>query len=130
MTPLVSPLVRFTLGVTILLGCGGRQADGSGDDNDQPTATPEWSPCAMKDEVESCAELCAVHDMECVENGCPAVLEYCDPEPCDMATQALALNAEALCADPSVGGFVASTCEAPIDWLFSNTLRCCCADAN
>jgi hypothetical protein len=68
--------------------------------------------------------------MECVENGCPAELEFCDPEPCSMATQVLALNAEALCADASLGVFVATTCEAPIDWLFSNTLRCCCADPN
>lgn len=54
--------------------------------------------------------------------------DFCDPEPCDMATQALALDAEALCADASVGRFVATTCDAPIDWLFSNTLRCCCAE--
>jgi hypothetical protein len=111
-----------------LLGCGARQATDEGDADGPVESMPEWSPCAMKDEVESCAELCAAHDMVCVENGCAADVETCEPEPCDMATQVLALNAEALCADPSGGGFVATTCEAPIDWLLSNTLRCCCAD--
>ena len=115
--------------VTVLTGCGARQAsDGEDEGAELIDSNPEWSPCAMKGEVESCAELCAAHGTECVENGCPAELASCDPEPCEMATQVLALNAEALCASPSGGGFVATTCDAPIEWLFSNTLRCCCAE--
>ncbi|WP_181197999.1 hypothetical protein [Enhygromyxa salina] len=109
----------------LLASCGARQAN---DGDDIADGMPEWSPCAMKDEVQTCAELCATQGMQCVANGCPAEPEFCDPEPCDMATQVLALDAEAVCADPSSGAFVATTCEAPIDWLFSNTVRCCCAE--
>lgn len=116
-------------GATLLLACaltacGSRQAGG---DDEAPLGTPEWSPCAG-DEVQDCAEACAEAGMTCVENGCAAEPEFCDPEPCDMATQALALDPEPFCSDASVGTFVATTCDAPIDWLFSNTVRCCCAE--
>jgi hypothetical protein len=114
--------------LTVLLpACGARQAS---DGEDGPAGVPEWSPCVSKGdpETETCATVCAAMGTECVANGCDAVAEYCDPEPCDMATQALALDAEALCADASAGRFVASTCDEPIHWLFSNTLRCCCAE--
>jgi hypothetical protein len=110
--------------LVFLTGCNDRQAS---DGDDDSSAMPEWSACAMKDEVQTCAELCGSQGTECVPNGCAADPEFCDPEPCDMATQVLALDAEAICADPSVGGFVATTCDAPVDWLFSNTVRCCCA---
>ena len=113
----------FMLIITIGAGCGDRKVG----DADASTAAPEWSSCAMKDEVQSCDELCQAEGTTCVANGCSAEPEFCDPEPCDMATQVLALDAEALCADPSGGLFVATTCDAPIDWLFSNTVRCCCA---
>jgi hypothetical protein len=112
-----------------LAACSGRQAGGREDD-EGPTGVPEWSPCVSHGDpdTETCADVCATMGTTCVANGCDAVADYCDPEPCDMATQALALDAEASCADASVGGFVASTCEEPIHWLFSNTLRCCCAE--
>lgn len=37
-----------------------------------------------------------------MENGCPAEPEFCDPEPCDMATQALALDPQLFCSDASL----------------------------
>ncbi|PRP94045.1 hypothetical protein ENSA5_41570 [Enhygromyxa salina] len=118
-------MMALLVSSVLLASCGARQAN---DGDDIADGMPEWSPCAMKDEVQTCAELCATQGMQCVANGCPAEPEFCDPEPCDMATQVLALDAEAVCADPSSGAFVATTCEAPIDWLFSNTVRCCCAE--
>jgi hypothetical protein len=69
-----SSLFYFAVAAVLLFGCGPPQANDEDDGNDLPSATPEWSPCAMKDEVASCAELCGTHDMECVENGCPAEL--------------------------------------------------------
>lgn len=119
---------HVTLSILLTLAaCSGRQA---GDDDDASTGVPEWFPCVSKDdpETETCAAVCASMGATCVANGCDAVEDFCEPEPCDLATQALALNAEALCEDASVGGFVASTCDEPIHWLFSNTLRCCCAE--
>ena len=105
--------------------CGARQAS---DGDDSVAVTPEWSDCAAKDEVETCAQVCAASGMECVPQGCPVDPEFCDPDPCDMATQALALGEGQFCTDASVGTFVSATCEAPIEWLFANTLRCCCAE--
>jgi hypothetical protein len=111
------------------LACGARQvSDGEQGDIPGPGGVPEWSPCVGAEEVETCAEVCSAEGTTCVSNGCPAVAEFCDPEPCDMATQAAATDAAALCADPSVGRFVAAECDAPIDWLFTNALRCCCAE--
>lgn len=116
---------RFIALFVLLAACGTRQVS---DGEDGPAKLPEWSPCVSKDEAETCEEVCAASGMTCVSNGCPANPEFCDPEPCNTATQALALDAGALCADASVGRFVASTCDAPVEWLFSNTLRCCCAE--
>jgi len=113
------------LSVTILAGCSDRRAN---DGDDLGDATPEWSGCAMKDEVQTCAEVCATQGTVCVVGGCPARPDFCEPDNCELATQVLAINAEALCADPSVGTFVVTTCDATIDWLFSNTVRCCCVD--
>lgn len=117
--------ILFSLSM-LSLACGARQVS-DGEQGDAPGGIPEWSPCVGK-EVETCAEVCAAQGTTCVENGCPAEVEYCDPEPCDMATQVLALDAAGLCAGASGGAFVAAECDAPIDWLFSNTLRCCCAE--
>jgi hypothetical protein len=118
----------LVLSVLVLVAaCSARQtADGDGG----PIGVQEWSPCVSKDDpdTETCATVCAAMGTTCVATGCAAVAENCDPEPCDMATQVLALDAAALCADASAGLFVASTCDEPIDWLFSNTLRCCCAE--
>ncbi|KIG15098.1 hypothetical protein DB30_06006 [Enhygromyxa salina] len=112
----------------LLVGCGVRQVSG-GDDDDLPSATPEWGPCVTDDvDWQNCAEVCAAEGLVCVANSCPADPEYCNPKPCDMATQVFALGGTELCADPSVGSPVATTCEAPIDWLFNNTVRCCCAE--
>lgn len=113
------------LGAALLAACGGRQVD---DGDGLPDEMPAWSVCGMKDGLQSCAEICEAQGTQCVANACPADPEFCKPESCDMATQVLGLDSEALCADASLGTFVATTCEAPIDWLFSNTARCCCAD--
>ncbi|PRQ08964.1 hypothetical protein [Enhygromyxa salina] len=124
--------MRWSIGLVVLtalmVGCGARQVS-EGDDDDLPSATPEWAPCVTNDtDWKNCAEVCAAEGLECVANACPADPEYCNPKPCDMATQASALGGTELCADALAGGSVATTCEAPIDWLFSNTLRCCCAE--
>lgn len=103
--------------------CGPPQAA----EENGPSETPQWSECFAKDEVQTCAEACATAGMECAANGCPAEPEYCDPEPCDMATQAIASETQVFCSDPSVGGFVAGSCDQPIDWLFLINVRCCCA---
>jgi len=89
---------------------------------------PDWSSCFGKGEVESCAEACAVDGLVCVANGCPVDPDHCGPGDCDMATQAFASGTDPFCSDETVGGFLAATCEEPIHWLFSNTLRCCCAE--
>ena len=112
------------LGLVFVCACGPGGATG---EDGVSASEPEWSACVGQ-EAQSCAEVCETQGMSCIQNGCPASPEFCDPEPCDMATQALALDAEALCMDASLGTFVASTCDAPVDWLFSNTLRCCCGD--
>lgn len=123
---LLNPLLAAAM---ILTACSNRQInDGGGGADELGDATLEWSSCAMKGEVQTCAEVCATQGMDCVANGCPAEPDFCEPDDCELATQVLALDADALCADPSVGTFVATSCEAPIDWLFSNTVRCCCAD--
>jgi hypothetical protein len=108
----------------LLSACGARQVD---EGMESVLGTPEWAPCAAEGEVETCADACATSDMQCVANGCAAEPEYCNPDSCDMATQALALDTSVFCTDASVGIFVATTCEEPIHWLFSNTVRCCCA---
>lgn len=118
---------RTLLSLTIVLtACGARQAN---DGEDDASAGPaDWSPCASKGEVETCAELCVASGMQCVPNGCAVEPEFCRPEPCDMATQALAIGEGEFCADASVGVFVAAECDAPIEWILNNTVRCCCAD--
>jgi len=117
--------MTFSLAVA-LMACGARQV-GDGEDGDPWIGEPDWSPCAAKGEVETCAELCEASGMICVADGCPVDPQFCDPDPCDAATQALAIGAGQFCVDASVGTFVSSSCDAPIEWLFSNTLRCCCA---
>ena len=120
----------------MLVSCGGRQAEGSEGQaaEDAPELEPEWSECEMKGEVETCTQVCERQGLECVADMCPANPDYCDPEPCDMATQLLGLNESLLCAqdntEPDEGAFVASACDTPIDWLSSNLVRCCCADVN
>lgn len=124
---------HFALSLLLASACGARQLDdgadelGAMDGMDNPTQILEWSPCAPEGEVETCADACAAEGMTCVANGCPVDPEYCVPANCSMATQALALDTSVFCTDASVGVFVASTCEEPIYWLFSNTVRCCCA---
>ena len=118
------------LSIAVLLtACGPRQANDGGDD-DSPVGPADWSPCVSRNDVPdvTCAELCAAEGLTCVANGCAVESEFCDPEPCDMATQALAIDGEALCADASNGRFAAAECDAPIQWALSTTLRCCCAE--
>lgn len=112
--------------VVLLLACAERQ---TGDDSDGPPGMVEWSPCVNEGEVETCADACAAEGMVCVANGCPVDPAYCGigPVPCDMATQARALDTSVFCTDASVGVFFPSACEDPIFWLGVNTARCCCA---
>jgi len=118
--------------ILVTAACGARQAGGSEDleQDGMSLAEPDWSSCVEKGEVETCAQACELEGMECVANGCPADPEFCDPEPCDMATQLLGLNEPLLCGDEPAGGWVASSCDAPIEWLLSSRLRCCCAQPN
>lgn len=122
----------LALALALSVSCGGRQAGGSEEDEvgqmDAPLEDPQWSECAMKGEVETCAEVCELQGMECVPNACAADPEFCEPEGCEMATQLLGLSATLVCADPPQGGYAASECEAPVDWISSNVLRCCCAE--
>jgi hypothetical protein len=50
---------------------------------------------------------------------------YCKPDDCDMATSVLGLG-DSICTDPSLGGFVAASCDDPIEFIFTDTARCCC----
>lgn len=111
--------------VTILLSaaCSGRQV---GDDDDgPPPGDPEWSPCVVEGEFETCAEVCEAEGMKCAAAACPAEPMYCKPDACDMATSMLSLG-DGICSDPTVGVFVAAACEAPIEFIFTDTARCCC----
>jgi hypothetical protein len=123
----------FTLLLLFTSACGPRQLDDGGEDLgvmdgvDSPTQMPDWSPCRAEGEVETCADACGAEGLTCVANGCPVDPDYCAPGNCSMATQALTLDTSVFCTDVSVGVFMAATCEEPIHWLFSNTVRCCCA---
>ena len=92
----------------------------------QPEAS-EWSACVVEGEYSTCAEVCAAQDMTCVALGCPADPMFCKPDDCNMATSMIGLG-EAICSDPTVGGFVAATCDDPIEFVFTDTARCCCGD--
>lgn len=117
------PATPAILLVGVLVACGPGQAS---EGDDASTSTPDWSACSAKDESQTCAEVCAAEGTTCVAQGCAADPEFCDPEPCDMATRVMGLG-EDICEDPSLGGYIADACDAPIDWLFSDTVRCCCA---
>lgn len=112
---------------SFLLGCGARRVNDGMEAMEGSAAMPDWSTCANEGEVESCADACALEGLECVANGCPVDPAYCTPGDCNMATQALASGTGVFCTDASVGTFVASTCEEPVHWVFSDTVRCCCA---
>ena len=92
----------------------------------QPEAS-EWSACVVEGEYSTCAEVCAAQDMTCVALGCPADPMFCKPDDCNIATSMIGLG-EAICSDPTVGGFVAATCDDPIEFVFTDTARCCCGD--
>jgi hypothetical protein len=114
--------VMMLLAVLLSAACGARQANEGGDD---PLASnPEWSPCVGEGEFETCAQVCDAEGMRCVAAGCPAEPMYCKPDSCNMATSALGL--EAICSDPTMGTFVAAGCEDPIEFIFTDTARCCC----
>jgi hypothetical protein len=112
------------LAILLSAACGARQAnDGASDD--AVASEPEWSSCVVEDEFDTCAEVCAAEGMACAAAGCPAEPMYCKPDSCDMATSMLSLG-DAICSDPTVGVFVAAACEDPIEFIFTDTARCCC----
>jgi hypothetical protein len=103
--------------------CSARQVnDGEGD---SLVGDPDWSPCVVEGEFETCAEVCEAEGSACVAAGCPAEPMYCKPASCNMATSMLGLG-EVICADPTMGVFVAAACEDPIEFIFTDTARCCC----
>jgi hypothetical protein len=106
-------------------GCGARQA--SDGESDVDVGEPDWSPCVVKGEFETCAEVCAAQAMQCVAAGCPAEPESCKPDSCDMATSVLGLG-DAICTDALVGSTVAGACDDPIEFIFNDHARCCCED--
>ena len=108
--------------VLIVGGCGDRQATTG--ESGLPPAEPDWSECVTKGEFETCTEVCAAQDMQCAANACPAEPMYCKPDDCDMATSLLGLDG--ICTDPSLGVYVASPCDDPIEFIFTDTARCCC----
>jgi hypothetical protein len=111
------------LAVLLSMACSARQAN---EDEDDPMAgDPDWSPCVVEGEFDTCAQVCDAEGMRCVSAGCPAEPMYCKPASCDMATSMLSLG-DAICSDPTVGVFVAAACEDPIEFIFTDTARCCC----
>jgi hypothetical protein len=111
------------LAVLLTAGCGARHAnDGEGGSF---VGDPGWSPCVVKGEFETCAEVCEAEGMVCVAAGCPVDPYSCKPDDCDMATSLLSLG-DGICIDESVGGSVAAACEDPIEFIFNDTARCCC----
>jgi hypothetical protein len=42
-------------------------------------------------------------------------------------TSVLSLG-DAICSNPEVGGYIAASCDDPIEFIFNDTARCCCAD--
>lgn len=117
-------LLGVTVGLTLVAGaCGARQvSDGEGD---LGLDEPNWSPCVVKGQFETCAQVCAAQAMHCVAAGCPAEPESCKPNKCDMATSLLGLG-DAICSDESVGSTVAGACDDPIEFIFNDNARCCC----
>ncbi len=117
---------RFSLLAVSLLvittACSSRQADGH---DDPDLGVPQWSECVVAGEYETCADVCAMQGMQCAALACPADPLYCKPNDCDMATSVIGLG-EGICSDPSVGGFVAASCDDPIEFIFTDTARCCC----
>lgn len=111
--------------VLLTTACGARQAN-DGESDDAVAGEPKWSSCVIEDdEFETCAEVCAVEGTACVAAGCPAEPMYCKPNSCDMATSMLGLG-DAICSDPTAATFVAGACEDPIEFIFTDTARCCC----
>jgi hypothetical protein len=107
----------------LTVACSARQANN--DATDAVAGDPEWSPCVVKGEFETCAEVCEAEGMACLAAGCPADPYSCKPKTCDMATSLLGLG-DAICTDESVGSTVAAACDAPIEFIFNDTARCCC----
>jgi hypothetical protein len=111
------------LAVLLTVACGARQAHDS--EGDSVAGDPEWSPCVVKGEFETCAEVCDAQGTACVAAGCPADPYSCKPDSCDMATSLLSLG-DGICVDESVGSTVAAACDDPIEFIFNDTARCCC----
>ncbi len=109
--------------LAVALGCGVRQADDPG--SGPEPGEPDWSVCVVGGEFETCAEVCAAQDMQCAAEACPADPMHCKPDGCDMATSVIGLG-EGICSDPSAGGYVAASCDDPIEFILTDTARCCC----
>ena len=126
MRPALLPLLLL---IGSAVGCGDRLIGGeeSGENQEAPLVTADWSPCVVKDEFETCAEVCAAQGSSCAALGCPAQEMSCKPQPCDMATSALGLG-DAVCSDISTAAYVAGACDDPIEFITTNTARCCCED--
>lgn len=107
----------------LAVGCGARQA--SDGESGSIAGEPDWSPCVVAGEFDTCAEVCAAQGLDCVAAGCPADPDSCKPDSCDMATSLLGLG-DAVCSDESVGSTVAGACEDPIEFIFNDNARCCC----
>jgi hypothetical protein len=116
---------RRALLALALVGCNERQVaiEGGADQ----ASSPDWSSCVYDGEFETCEDVCASMAMACVADGCPADPEFCVPNSCEKATQLVGWG-EVICTDPSVAGYVSSTCDSPIVWALNNTTRCCCED--
>ena len=109
--------------VLFVVGCGQPPTSDAGEEGAEEAT---WGSCFGKDLATTCAEICELEGLVCVEAGCPAEPQFCEPDSCDMATRVMGIG-DQICEDVSGGGFYADGCNAPIDWLFSNTVRCCCA---
>lgn len=104
-------------------GCGARQASDA--ESGPEPGEPDWSACIVECEHETCAEVCEAQGMTCAVEACPADPMHCKPDDCDMATSLIGLG-EGICSDPSIGGYVAGSCDDPIEFIFTDTARCCC----
>lgn len=110
------------LAIMLTIGCSERQVDDG--ESGSPPSEPDWSACVVEGEYETCADVCVAQDMQCAANACPADPMYCKPDDCDMATSLIGLDG--ICTDPSAGIYVRSACNDPIEFIFTDTARCCC----
>ncbi len=127
-----APLSSLLLALAFVTGCGERKIEGDCEGMCEPygpaspipevgtcqqgMCTPTFGECITRDEIDTCAEACAEQGSVCVENGCAG------------ATYLIYLVLP-ICEDISMepGVDIAHSCDEPIDWQFSQSVRCCCA---